>query len=125
MKTPSDRRYRETHEWFLLEGDIVTIGLTAHAADELTDITYVDLPEVGKTVAIDEVVAEVESVKATAEIYTGVAGQIIEVNTALVDNPELINDDAFNDGWLVKIRADAPTALDDLMSAKAYEKHIS
>ena len=125
MKTPSDRRYRETHEWFLLEGDIVTIGLTAHAADELTDITYVDLPEVGKTVAIDEVVAEVESVKATAEIYTGVAGQIVEVNTALVDNPELINDDAFNDGWLVKIRADAPAALDDLMSAKAYEKHIS
>ena len=103
----------------------MTIGLTAHAADELTDITYVDLPEVGKTVAIDEVVAEVESVKATAEIYTGVAGQIVEVNTALVDNPELINDDAFNDGWLLKIRADSPAALDDLISAKAYEKHIS
>lgn len=125
MKAPADRRYRETHEWFLLESDIVTIGLTAHAADELTDITYVDLPEVGKTVAIDEVVAEVESVKATAEIYTGVAGQVVEVNTALVDNPELINDDAFNDGWLLKIRADSPAALDELMSAEAYEKHIS
>ena len=100
MSFPSDRKYSETHEWFLVEGDIVTMGITQHAADELTDITFVDVPEVGAAVNANETIGEVESVKATSEIFSAVAGEVAEVNAALVDHPELINDDAHEEGWI-------------------------
>ncbi len=124
MKVPIDRKYAESHEWFLIDDDIVTMGITQYAADELTDITFVDLPEVGTSLTAGDSVGEVESVKATSEVFTAVGGTIIEVNTALVDRPELINEDAFDEGWLVKIKADALTGLDTLMSAKAYTSFI-
>ena len=120
MKAPTDRKYAETHEWYLVEDDVVTIGITQYAADELTDITYVELPEVGTSVAAGDTVGEVESVKATSEILTAVAGKIVEVNAALADHPELINDDAFEEGWIVKIKADSLDGLESLMSAVAY-----
>ena len=120
MKVPIDRKYAETHEWHLVEDDVVTIGITQYAADELTDITYVELPEVGTAVGAGDTVGEVESVKATSEILTAVAGKIVEVNAALADHPELINDDAFEEGWIVKIKADSLDGLNLLMSAKAY-----
>ncbi|MFQ5413046.1 MAG: glycine cleavage system protein GcvH [Phycisphaerae bacterium] len=125
MKPPNDRVYRDTHEWFVAEGDIVTMGVTQYAADELTDITYVDLPEVGTSVAPDEVVGEVESVKATSEIYSAVGGQVTEVNAALVDHPELINDDAYEDGWLLRIKADSVAPLKALMTAAEYAEHVA
>lgn len=124
MKAPSDRKYAETHEWFLREGDVVTIGISQYAADELTDITYVELPEIGKTVAAGDAVCEVESVKATSDVYSVVPGQITEVNTALIENPELINDDAFEDGWLIKLRIDSAEPLERLMDAREYTASV-
>ena len=120
MKVPTDRRYSETHEWFLADGDIVTMGVTQYAADELTDITYVELPEVGTKVSPGDSIGEIESVKATSEVLTSVRGEIIEVNTELVDHPELINDDAFEAGWLVKIKADSTAPLSELLPAEEY-----
>ena len=124
MKVPVDRRYAETHEWFLLDDDIVTMGITQYAADELTDITYVELPEVGAKVTVGDVIGEVESVKATSEVFTAVGGSVVAVNTALVDHPELVNDDALEEGWLVKIKADTADPLRALMPAKEYATFV-
>lgn len=125
MKVPTDRRYSETHEWFLIDDDIVTIGVTQYAADELTDITFVELPEIGTQVAAGDTIGEVESVKATSEVMTAVGGSVVETNAALVDHPELINDDAFEDGWIVKIKADSVGPLRSLMAAKDYSSFVS
>ncbi len=124
MSFPTDRKYSESHEWFLIEGDIVTMGISQHAADELTDITYVDVPEVGSSVTAGEAIGEVESVKATSEIISVVSGEVIEVNAALIDHPELINEDAYEDGWIVKIKAESTDPLKGLMDAKEYEASI-
>ena len=120
MSVPTDRKYSKTHEWFLAQGDVVTLGITQFAADELTDITYVELPGVGTRFSAGDAIAEIESVKATSEIFSAVAGEVIEANTALVDHPELINDDAFDEGWLVKVRTDSTEPLTALMDAKEY-----
>ncbi len=120
MKVPSGRKYTETHEWFLVEDGLVTMGITQFAADELTDVTYIELPAAGTNVAAGDVLGEVESVKATAEIVTVVGGEIVEINAALTDQPELINDDAFEEGWMAKIRPDSTSPLDSLMDAKTY-----
>lgn len=124
MNVPTDRKYAETHEWFRIDGDIVTMGITQYAADELTDITYVGLPDVGTTVAAGDPISEVESVKATSEILSAVGGQVTEVNTELSDRPELINDDAFEEGWMVKIRADSTEPLTALLDAKGYTAFV-
>ena len=124
MSVPNDRKYTESHEWFLVEGDVVTVGITQYAADELTDITYVDLPEVGSSVAAGETIGEIESVKATSDVYCAVTGEVVEVNEKLSDHPELINDDAFEEGWLVRIKADSVKPLNKLMEAREYEDHI-
>ena len=124
MAVPSDRKYTETHEWFIIEGDLVTMGLTQYAADELTDITYVELPEVGASFGVGDVIGEVESVKATSEVLSAVAGTVVETNTALVDHPELINDDAFEEGWVVKLKVESTEPLKSLMNAKEYESFL-
>jgi glycine cleavage system H protein len=124
MKVPPDRRYAETHEWFLLDDTIVTMGISQYAADELSDITFVELPEVGARVTVGDVIGEVESVKATSEIFTAVGGSVVAVNTALVEHPELVNDDAFEEGWMIKIKADTPDPLHALMSGKEYATFI-
>jgi glycine cleavage system H protein len=105
MPSPTDRRYSATHEWHKQEGDIVTIGLTQFAVDELTDVTYVDLPNVGKQVAPGKSFGEIESVKATSEMYSAVAGEVIDTNKALKDNPALVNTDPYGQGWLIKVKA--------------------
>ena len=124
MKVPIDRKYAETHEWFLLDDNIVTMGISQYAADELTDITYVELPAVGTRVAVGDIIGEVESVKATSEILTAVGGTVVAVNTALADHPELINDDAFEEGWMVKIKTDSPDPLHSLLSCKEYAAFV-
>ena len=124
MKVPIDRLYSETHEWFLADDTLVTMGITQHAADELTDITYVELPAVGAKLTAGDVVGEVESVKATSEIFSAVSGTVVAVNTALTDHPELVNDDAFDEGWMVKIKADSVEALKTLMPAKEYAAFV-
>ena len=122
---PSDRKYSKTHEWFLVSGGVVTIGITKFAADELTDITFVELPKVGTPVAAGQALSQIESVKATSDVYSFVTGTIVEVNEALADNPGLINSDAFGKGWLVKVKATDLSGLANCMDAAAYEAMLS
>ncbi len=125
MSVPNDRKYADSHEWFKLEGDVVTIGITQFAADELTDITYVDLPTVGGKVDAGKELGEIESVKATSELYTVVAGEVVEINEELGDAPELVNDDPFSRGWMVKLKTSDVSPFDKLMDAATYEKHCA
>ena len=124
MEVPTDRKYAETHEWFLAEGTLITVGISQFAADELTDITYVELPEIGTQVSKGGSLGEVESVKATSELYTGVSGEVVEVNEALADHPELVNESAFEEGWMVRIRVESTQQLDALMSAEEYKASV-
>src|SRR5712672_267590 len=102
MSAPKDRRYLETHEWHKLEGDTVTIGITQFAADELTDITFVDLPKIGTKVEPNKRFGEIESVKATSDLYSGVGGTVTAVNDELKNNPGLVNRDSYEGGWMIK-----------------------
>jgi len=122
MAAPDDRRYSESHEWHKLEGDTLTLGLTKFAVDELTDVTYVEMKPVGQTVSAGDVVGEVESVKATSDVYTGVPGEIVAVNDALESDPAALNNDPYEAGWLVKIKVSDPAAFEKLLSAADYEK---
>jgi glycine cleavage system H protein len=125
VSVPSDCRFLETHEWHRRDGKVVTVGITQFAADELTDVTYVELPEVGTAVKAGERFGEIESVKATADLKVGVTGKVIEVNTRLADEPELVNNDPFGDGWMIKVEASNPSEFDKLLTADTYEKQIS
>ncbi len=120
MPAPTDRRYTNSHEWHRTEGDTVTIGLTQFAIDELTDITYVDLPASGATVTAGQSFGEIESVKATSDLYTGVSGTVVAVNEALLDDPAVINEDPHGAGWLIRVQMDDPTQLDELLDGEAY-----
>lgn len=124
MGNPTDLRYLESHEWHRLEGDICTIGITKFAADELTDITYVDLPTKGKEVSAGKPIGEVESVKATSDLVSGMAGVVIETNEALGDSPELVNNDPFGDGWMVKIKVLNPAEFQKLKVAADYDAQV-
>ena len=125
MAVPNDRKYSQTHEWFKAEGDTVTIGITQFAADELTDITFVDLPSVGDTIEGGGHFGEVESVKATSELYSAFAGEVVAVNEQLADEPGLLNSDPFGEGWMVKLRCGDLGPLEKLLDAAAYEKMIA
>ena len=122
MSVPSDRRYLETHEWHKLDGDVVTIGITQNAADELTDITFVQLPKVGSAVAAGKPFGEIESVKATADLMSGVDGQVIAANETLSANPGQVNQDPFAAGWMIKVKVSDPSSLNKLLSPEDYEK---
>lgn len=122
MPAPTDRKYLKTHEWHKPDGDVVTLGITQSAADELTDITYVDLPKVGKRIEANETFGEIESVKATSDLYSGVAGEVVAVNDALADEPGLVNNDPFDGGWMVKLKMSDPSELDALLDAAEYDK---
>jgi glycine cleavage system H protein len=122
MPVPTDRSYLETHEWHKLDGDVVTIGITQLAADELTDITYVALPKVGEKVKANSRWGEIESVKATSDLYSGVGGTVVEVNQALASNPALVNNDPYGAGWMIKLKPDKPDDVMRLLSAEDYLK---
>lgn len=124
MSTPTDRVYSESHEWYQVDGDTMTIGLTTYAVDQLTDVTFVEMQDVGTEIGIGDSVGEVESVKTTSDIYSAAAGEIIEVNDALSDNPEMVNNDPYGDGWLVKIKISDRGTLDDCMDAVAYDASL-
>ena len=124
MPSPSDCRFTDSHEWFRSEDQIVTLGITQFAADELTDLTYVELKPVGTQLDAGDPVGEVESVKTTSDVYSVVPGEIIEVNQDAIDDPSLLNTDPFGRGWLVRIKASDLTPLDGLMDQSTYdEKH--
>jgi glycine cleavage system H protein len=120
MPVPNDRRYLQSHEWHKLEGDVVTIGITQIAADELTDITYISLPKVGDAVKANERFGEIESVKATSDLYSGVSGTVTAVNEALASDPGLINRQPHDAGWMIKVKASDPGQVNQLMSADDY-----
>jgi glycine cleavage system H protein len=122
MSPPSDRRYLESHEWHKLEGETVTIGITQIAADELTDITFVALPKVGEKFTTGARFGEVESVKATSDLYIGVSGTVTAINNKLTAEPGLINTDPYEAGWMVKIKAANPAEVEKLLSAEDYLK---
>jgi glycine cleavage system H protein len=125
MAVPADCKFTQTHEWFKVDGNTVTMGISQFAADELTDITYVELPDAGAEVQAGASIGEIESVKATSEIYSAVPGKVIEKNDQLSDQPELVNNDPFGEGWMLKIEATDLSPLDKLMDSAAYEKMIS
>jgi glycine cleavage system H protein len=125
MAVPNDRRYSQTHEWFKMDGDTVTVGITQFAADELTDITFVDLPKVGTPLEGGRPFGEIESVKATSELYCAVTGQVTAVNQRLADDPGLINSDPLGEGWMIKIRYTDLSPLDKLMDGPAYDRMIA
>jgi glycine cleavage system H protein len=125
---PKDRKYTVEHEWVKLEDDAAgraQVGITHYAQDQLGDVVYFDLPQVGATVTHLEKMGEVESVKAVSDLYSPVSGEVIEVNASLVDAPELVNDDPFDRGWLVRVALSNPGELDNLMSADDYDSYTA
>ncbi len=121
MNIPEDLQYTKSHEWVRIEGDTVTIGITDHAQDELGDVVFVELPDEGDTFDAGESFGTVESVKAVSDLYTPVGGEVVEVNSALEDAPENINEDPYGEGWIVKLRT---TDDADLLSPEEYEKVV-
>ena len=121
MSTPSGLKISESHEWHRVEGDVVVIGITKHAVDELTDVTFVELKDAGDTVGAGDASGEVESVKATSDVHSAVAGEISEVNQAVIDDPSLLNTDPYGDGWLIKVKAEDMGTLDGLTDSEAYD----
>lgn len=120
----SDLNYTEEHEWVSVEGDVATIGISDFAQEQLGDVVFVELPEVGAEVSAGDQVAVVESVKAASEVYSPVTGEVVEVNDAIVEDPAGVNGDAEGEGWFFKIKLSDPSELDDLMDAKAYAAFI-
>lgn len=125
MEVRADLQYSEDHEWVKADGGSVTIGITDYAQDSLSDIVYVELPEVGTIVEAGETVGNIESVKAVAELISPVSGEVVEVNKDLEDQPDLVNTDPFDDGWMLKIQVDdLVSAESGLMSDEEYEEYI-
>lgn len=124
MDFPTDRRYLATHEWHKLDGDVCTIGITKFAADELTDITYVDLPSVGTELTAGEPFGEIESVKATGDLVCKFSGVVTEVNEKLSDSPELVNEDAHGEGWMIKVKVSDTSVFENLLTAEAYQAQL-
>lgn len=121
----STLKYTEDHEWISVEGDIATVGITVHAQEQLGDVVFVDLPEVGSSVEKGGDAAVVESVKAASDVYAPIDGEIVEVNSSLVDDPSLVNSDAQGTGWFMKVKIANASQLDGLMDEAAYQAHIA
>jgi glycine cleavage system H protein len=122
---PDDLLYHPEHDWVRTDGDVATLGVTWYAQDALGEVVFFDPPEVGATVTKDESYAEVESVKAVSDVIAPISGEIVEVNAALSDAPEKINDDPYGEGWLVKVRMSDPSERDSLMDAARYEATLT
>jgi len=121
---PDNFHYTKEHEWVLVEGDVGTIGITDHAQQELGDIVYVDLPKVGAAASQGKTIGSVESVKAVSDIYSPVSGEVLEINEALTEKPEKLNEDPHGSAWLVKVRLSAPGEIKSLLSAADYRSYI-
>ena len=124
MNRPQNARYSESHEWAILEGDVVTLGVTDFAVESLGDIVFIDLPDAGTELSQGDTACEIESVKAVAEVYAPVPGTIEAVNESLGDEPGGLSSDPFGTGWLVKIKTTDPSGLEALMDRAAYEQHL-
>lgn len=124
MEFPKDIKYTKEHEWARTEGNIITVGITDYAQDSLGDVVYLELPAEGTTVTKDETFGVIESVKAVSDLYSPITGTVIEVNDALVDNPEVVNDDPYGDAWILKVEMNAPSELAELLTADEYKKYV-
>ena len=122
METPKDLKYSATHEWSRLEGDTLTVGITDFAQDQLGDVVFVELPEAGKTFRAGDAAAVVESVKTASDIYAPLSGEVVEVNSALEDAPEKLNESPYEEGWLFKLRLSDESETENLLSAEDYDK---
>ncbi len=125
MEFPEGLKYSKEHEWVLVEGTSATIGITEFAQEELGDIVFVELPEVGEKIVKDDPFGAVESVKAVSDIYAPVSGEVLETNEILPDNPETINDDPYGDGWMVRVELSDIDDLKDLMDADEYAEYVA
>ncbi len=124
MNIPAELKYTKDHEWVKIDGDTATVGITAFAQGELGDIVYVDVDTLDETVAKDEVFGTVEAVKTVSDLFMPLSGEVIEFNEDLEDNPESVNDDPYNSGWMIKIKLSDTTELDSLLDADAYKALI-
>jgi glycine cleavage system H protein len=125
MNNPTDLRYANSHEWVRLEGEIATVGISDHAQEELTDVVFVELPSMGRTVDAGDPTAVVESVKAASDIYAPIGGEIVEVNPAVEADPSLVNTDPYGKGWIFKLKVKDVGDVASLLDAAAYTAHIS
>jgi len=121
MEFPEDLKYTEEHEWILVEEELATVGITDFAQDQLGDVVFVELPEVGTQVLAGKAFGVVESVKAVSDIYAPLSGEVVEVNEELVDNPETINTSPYEDGWMIKIQFSDPSEVNELLDADTYQ----
>ncbi|MFN2501106.1 MAG: glycine cleavage system protein GcvH [Pyrinomonadaceae bacterium] len=122
---PENLRYSKDHEWVAVNGDVATIGITDYAQHSLGDVVYIDMPRVGDQLSPHEAFGSVESVKAVSEIFTPVAGEIVEVNDQLNDTPEAVNNDPYKQGWMIKVKMGNPGEADAMLSAVEYEEYLS
>lgn len=125
MSYPDDVRYTREHEWAREQGGVVTVGITGYATEQLGDIVFVELPEVGRTLEPGKTFGVVEAVKTVSDLYSPLAGEVVEVNTALGDDPSVVNKDPYGAGWMVKIRLADPTSFASLLSSADYEKVVA
>jgi len=122
---PENLRYSKDHEWVAVDGDVATIGITDYAQHSLGDVVYIDMPRVGDKFGTHEAFGSVESVKAVSEIFTPVAGEIVEVNDGINDTPEAVNNDPYEKGWMIKVKLDNPLEADAMLSAVEYEEYLA
>ncbi|HUN41950.1 MAG TPA: glycine cleavage system protein GcvH [Acetobacteraceae bacterium] len=120
----SDKRYTKEHEWVTLDGDIVTVGITDHAQEQLGDVVFVELPELSRDVTAGEACAVVESVKAASDIYAPLTGKVVETNSEITDDPTLVNSDAEGEGWFFRLEIDDTAAFDALLDEDAYNEYL-
>jgi glycine cleavage system H protein len=125
MDTPSDLKYTNEHEWARIEGDVVTVGITDFAQNQLGDVVYVELPKVGAQVRVLAPFGVVESVKTASDLFSPVSGEVVEVNQALADQPELVNSSPYGQAWMIKVRIANPSELEQLLSAEDYARQTA
>ena len=122
---PADLKFAKSHEWVRVQGDIATVGISDHAQAELTDVVFAEVPQIGRKVKAGEACAVVESVKTASDVYTPVSGEIVEANSALTSNPELVNKEPYGKGWFFKVKLANPSEVNSLLDPAAYTKQIS
>ena len=125
MNTPAELRYSTDHEWVRLEGALVRVGISDFAQDALGDVVYVELPEVGLKVSANSALGEIESTKSVSDVFAPVSGEVLEANDMLEDQPELVNEDPYGDGWICVIRPNDSSELEDLMDAERYDSFVA
>jgi glycine cleavage system H protein len=125
MKLDPNARYAESHEWARKAGDFIVCGITDHAQEELSDVVYVEFPEVGDSFAKGDVFGVIESVKAASDLYMPMGGEIVELNATLEDSPEVVNEDPYGEGWMIKFKPSDPSEWDGLLSPEEYENSVA